>query len=226
MGGWAEFTFVFIAFMLSHAIPAMPRLKQAIVARLGRRGYLIGYSLVSLALFYWLILAAGRAPFVEFWPQTSWQRWLVNVAMPAAIALIVFGAGAPNPFAFGGAQGFDPARPGIAGVTRHPLMWGFALWAGAHLLANGDLAHLIFFGTLLLLALAGVWMGERRARRLLGADWARLTARTSILPGWALVSGRWRPAQAPPWRRLVIAVVIWAVLFHLHEPVIGYPPAP
>ena len=226
MSGWAEFAFVFTAFLLSHAIPASGGLKATLIGVLGRRGYLIAYSLLSLALFWWLIVASGRAPFVEFWPQAQWQRWLANIVMPASVALAVFGVGAPNPFAFGGAKGFDPARPGIAGITRHPLMWSFALWAGAHLLVNGDLAHVIFFGTMQIFALAGIWVAERRARRQLGSDWGRMVAQTSVLPGWAILSGRWRPAALPSWRRLLLAIAIWAALYHLHTPVIGYSPAP
>ena len=40
-------------------------------------------------------------------------------------------------------------------ITRHPFLWGIALWALAHLIANGRLADLILFGGLLVVALAG-----------------------------------------------------------------------
>ncbi len=45
----------------------------------------------------------------------------------------------------------ENAAQGIFSVTRHPLTWGIALWASAHLLANGDLVSLIFFANLLVL---------------------------------------------------------------------------
>ena len=97
-----------------------------------------------------LLMAAGRAPFIEIWPQAQWQRWLANLAMPVAISLVVFAVGVANPFSFGGkVAGFDPDRPGIIGLTRHPLMLAFAIWAGAHLLVNGDLPSFILFGGLL-----------------------------------------------------------------------------
>lgn len=136
---WAEFILALAAFLGAHVIPV--RWRGPLVARLGRRGYLLGYGLLSLGLLYWLIVAAGRAPWVELWPQAGWMRWLVNLAMPLAIVLALTG--------------------GMGG-----LMAGFALWAGAHLLANGDLAHVLLFGLLLAYALFG--LGRARFRWRLG----------------------------------------------------------
>ena len=226
MSGWTEFILAFIAFLGAHVIPMRPALKSPLIAVLGRAGYIAGFSLLSLGLLYWLLMAAGRAPFIEIWPQAQWQRWLVNLAMPGAILLVVFAVGRPNPFSFGGrTQGFDPERPGIIGLTRHPLMWAFAFWAGAHLLANGDLAHVILFGFLLAFALSGIWGAEARARRAL-PDFDRLAAHTSLWPGMALLSGRWRPQGAPSIPRLLVAGLIWAGLLHLHAPLIGLSPLP
>lgn len=223
MGGWLEFTAAMAAFLASHRLPAALGLKARLIARLGPRGYAIAFSILSLALFWWLITAAGRAPFVPLWDQHPWHRWAANIAMPAALALAVFGTGAPNPFAFEGrATGFDPDHPGIAGLTRQPLLWALALWAGVHLLPNGDLAHVLLFGPMLGLALAGMPMVERRRRAALGpAGWARLTARTSLFPGAALITRRWRPKAPPSLLRLVLWAIVWAALWHLHAPVIG-----
>ncbi|WBU60131.1 NnrU family protein [Paracoccus albus] len=226
MSGWTEVSIAFAAFLAAHIIPMRPGLKARLVAILGRTGYLIGFSLLSLGLLYWLLRAAGRAPYVEIWPQQLWQRWLVNFAMPFAIALTVFAVGARNPFAFGGrSEGFDPERPGIVGFTRHPLMWAFALWAGAHLLVNGDLAHVMLFAPLLLFALSGVFAAEARARRVL-PDFQRLAAHSSLWPGAALLTGRWRPRGLPSLPRLFITLLVWAALIHLHPLLIGPSPLP
>lgn len=37
----------------------------------------------------------------------------------------------------------------VTAYTRHPMLWGFALWAGAHLLVNGDTPSFVLFGGLL-----------------------------------------------------------------------------
>ncbi len=226
MSGWGEFIMAFIAFMAAHVIPMRPKLKSRLITLLGRPGYIAAFSLLSLGLLYWLLLASGRAPYVEIWPQAQWQRWLVNILMPGAILLTVLAVGAPNPFSFGGRiAGFDPERPGIVGLTRHPLMWAFAIWADAHLLANGDLAHVILFGLLLVFALSGIWGADARARRQL-ADFDRLAAHSSLWPGAALISGRWRPQAWPGLSRLAVAVLVWLILLQLHMPLIGLSPLP
>jgi uncharacterized membrane protein len=186
------------------------------------------FSLVSTGLLLWVVWAAGRAPFVPLWDQTPASRWGVNIAMPMVVALAAFGTAAPNPFAFEGrATGFDPDRPGIAGLTRQPLLWALLIWACAHLWANGDLAHVVLFGSFALFSLAGMAMVERRRRRLMGPDaWARLTARTGLIPFAALLAGRWRPQGAPSLPRLALAVLAWAALWGLHAPVIGVSPTP
>lgn len=220
---WIEFALAMGLFMGSHRIPAALGVKNTLVARLGARGYALGFSLLSLGLLGWVIAAAGRAPFVPVWDQAEWHRLAVNLAMPAAIALAAFGIAAPNPFAFEGrATGFDPQRPGIAGITRQPLLWSLALWSGAHLLANGDLAHILLFGPFLAFSLIGMPMAERRRHRLIGQDrWQALTARTGLFPLAALVQGRWRPQGLPSLPRLAIAGLGWAAVWHLHSPVIG-----
>jgi len=223
-GGWGEFVAAFLLFLLTHALPARPALRRPLVLALGELGYLALYSLGSIAVLAWLIAAAERAPFVEVWGASPWQRWVPSLAMPLACLLAAFGLGVPNPLSFGGsAGGFDPERPGIAGLVRHPLLWAIALWAASHAVPNGDLAHLLLFGTFTGIALLGMAAIDRRKRRQMGeAEWARLAARTAFWPFAALISGRWRPAG---WRadpvRLAAAVLLWLALLMLHRPVIG-----
>jgi uncharacterized membrane protein len=221
--GWIEFALAMGLFMVSHRVPAWMGVKGRLTATLGARGYTLVFSVGSLLLLWWVIAAAGRAPFVPLWDQALWHRWAVNLIMPLAVALAAFGVAAPNPFAFEGrATGFDPSHPGIVGVTRQPLLWALALWAGAHMLANGDLAHVLLFGPFLILAVLGMHVVEARRRRAMGpAEWQRLTAATSLLPFMPLLHGTWRPSRPPSVLRLVVALGAWAALWHLHAPVIG-----
>lgn len=225
---WAEFILAGLVFMASHAVPSQPRLKGALVAALGRRGYGMAFGLLSTALLFWVIFAAARAPYVELWPQAGWMRWLVNLTMPLVILLGSLGIGAPNPFAFEGREsGFAPKAPGIAGFTRQSLLWALALWSAVHLIANGDVAHAILFGTFLIFSLVGMRAMEARLARTWGqAEFDRRAAHTSLIPGAAWLTGRWKPKGGPSLTRLGIALVSWAVLWHLHAPVIGLSPAP
>jgi uncharacterized membrane protein len=227
---WAELAAAFTAFLATHLLPARPRLRAALCSIAGERAYVAVYSLVSLLLLAWFIAAAGRAPFVEVWAFAPWQMWVPNIAMPVACALAAFGIGAANPFSFGGdkAQTFDPEHPGISGVTRHPLLLAIVLWAASHMAPNGDLAHVIVFGTFVAAGIAGMVAIDRRARHVMGAEqWQRLAARTSLLPCAALIGGRWRPDLGrPSWRRLALAALLYGALLALHQPVIGVSPRP
>lgn len=228
MAGWSEFLLATLAFLLSHALPARQAPRRWLAARIGERGYLVTYSAVSVAMLAWLVVAAGRAPYVALWDAAAWQRWVPNLAMPMACLLIGFSAGAPNPLSFGGrSAGFDPEQPGIAGVARHPVLLAIALWAAAHAVPNGDLAHVLLFGAFTAFALLGMRLIDRRKRRQMGErTWRRLAARTSAWPLAALLDGRWRPrALVNPWR-LGLSLLLWWVLLTLHAPVIGVTPLP
>jgi uncharacterized membrane protein len=227
---WTELAASFAAFLASHLVPARPRLRAALCALAGERAYVAVYSLVSLALLAWLVAAAGRAPFVEVWEFAPWQMWVPSIAMPAACLLAAFGIGADNPFSFGARNGqaFDPQHPGIAGVTRHPLLLAIVLWAASHMVPNGDLAHLLLFGTFAATGVAGMLAIDRRTRRAIGTEqWRRLAARTSLVPCAALMGGRWRPdVRRLSWRRLALAGLLYGALLALHQPVIGVSPRP
>ena len=227
LGGWGEFAAAFAVFMLSHTLPARPSLRRPLTRLLGERGYLLGYSLVSLGVLAWLVAAAARAPFVLLWPYAAWQAWVPNLVMPVVCLLAAYGVGAPNPLSFGGtARGFDPSRPGVAAVSRHPLLLAIALWAGAHVVANGDLAHLLLFGSFAAFAVLAMPALDRRKRRQLGEDeWRRLAAHTSAWPLAALSHGRARVTLPGMWR-FAAGVLLWIAMLHLHEPVIGVSPFP
>jgi uncharacterized membrane protein len=228
MAGWAEFAAAFALFLTSHALPARPAVKAPLVRALGAGGYTLAYSLVSVAVLAWLIVAAARAPYVPLWHWAPWQPWVPFLLMLPACLLIVCAIGAPNPFSFGGrAEGFHPDRPGIAGLTRQPLLWALLLWAGAHLVPNGDLAHVLLFGSLAGFAALGMHMLDRRRQRLWGAEvWADRARATSLLPGAALLAGRWRPSAGPPVLRLAAGLALYGLLLGLHPPVIGASPWP
>lgn len=220
--GWLTFALALMAFFASHAIPALPGVKNRLRARLGRAGYGALFGTISMLVLIWVIVAAGQAPYVGVWDQYPWMRWAANLVMPIAVALVVLALGAPNPLSFGGRRaGFDPRRPGLAGVMRHPLLWALFLWSSVHLLVNGDLAHVILFGAFAVFCLVGMSLLDRRRQRELGQDeWCRLASDTSNLPR------PWRIMQALTLPRLVIAAGIWAALLAAHPAVIGVSPLP
>lgn len=228
--GWMELALAFAIFLASHSVPVRPAIRRRLVDLLGERGYLALYSLISLLALALLIAAAGRAPYVELWPLETWHLSVPHVAMAAACLLIALAVGVPNPLSFGGSapETFDPERPGIVGLTRHPLLWALVLWALSHAVANGDLAHVLVFGGFAAFAVMGMFAIDRRLRRRMGDDeWQRLARRTSVFPFAALIDGRWRPSVQPPsgkvTLRVLAAIALYMTLRMLHEPVIGVP---
>jgi uncharacterized membrane protein len=158
-------------------------LRPWLVTQIGARGFTLAYSALSVAIFAWLVGAAGRALFVPLWPWAPWQTHVTLLAMLAVCLVVAFVVLRPNPFSFGGGRaGFDPARPGIVRWLRHPLLAAVVLWAFAHILPNGDLAHVLLFGTFGTFALFGHLLVDRRRRQALGPEWDRLDrAETSEL---------------------------------------------
>ncbi|MEM8854759.1 MAG: NnrU family protein [Pseudomonadota bacterium] len=169
-GGWGEFGLAYLVFLLTHAVPTQTSLKPRLTKALGRPAYGALYGLVSVAALAWLIVAAGRAPFMPILGFASWQMATPFVLMVPACLLVTFALGRPNPYSFGGVRNerYNPAYPGVVRFTRHPLLAAIALWSLSHALANGDLAHLLLFGGFFAFSLLGMVMINRRHR---GAPW-------------------------------------------------------
>ena len=229
-GGWGDYLLAFAVFLLAHVLPARPAIRGRLVALLGERAYLWAYSALSLGLLYWLILAAGRAPVLVLWGFAPWQAWVPNLVMPVVLLLAVGGIGVANPFSFGGNSKavFDPLLPGITAVSRHPLLLAIALWALAHLVPNGTLAHVLLFGLFAAFAVFGMVMLDRRRRRQWGeARFAAFARNTSFWPGEAWLRGRTRPfLDSMPPQRLAIAAAIYLGLLLLHPRLFGVSPLP
>jgi len=194
-------------FILLHSVPAIRPLRASLVGFFGRRAYLIGYSVVSLATLLWVFQAAFTVDYIPLWDFQPWHAVAPIILSPIALWLVVAGLMSPNPLSV---SVRNEAKPGaITGVTRHPILWGFLLWSGSHVLANGDLRSLILFGGLALFSAFGIWISEKRARRKLGTDWAVAARGTSVIPFAAILSGRARLTVDAP---MLIAAIIAALL--------------
>lgn len=228
MTAWAELLVALAVFVGSHFLPSRPAVKTPLIAWLGKSGYGIAYSLVSIAVLAWMIAAAERAPFLELWPQYGWMRWAPNVAMPLSFVLICAGIGLRWRWTLGaGRKAFDPLDPGFAAVTRHPLLLALILWSGSHLIANGDLAHVVLFGTFLGLSLAAIPLFDARARATIPIeDQTRVFAATALFSLRPFKSGVWLRQNTGLLPRLVLGLILSAVLITLHQPVIGVSPRP
>ena len=209
-------------FLLIHFGVSGTKLRDVLVARLGPGRYRGAFALASILGLAWMIYAFRRAPAVPLWGLVLGFRPAAYALVFIAFLFAVIGVATPSPTRFGMesqlAQGPDIAR-GMVRITRHPFLWGTALWALAHLIMNGELAALILFGTLLVLALGGTAAIDAKRRRAFGDQWAQFAAVTSNIPFAAIAAGRnWlAPAlrEIGAWR-VLLAIVVYVVVFYLH----------
>ena len=220
--GWLEFPAAYAVFFLTHSLPIRPPLRPVLQSALGPRGFTLVYSALSLAVLVWLIGAAGRAPFVPLWDWAPWQVYVPLVAMLPVCLILSLAIARPNQFSFGGARNaiFDPAHPGIVRLHRHPLLLALALWAAAHAVPNGDLAHLILFGTFAIFAAIGTRLVDRRRQREMGAEWQVLRSAVARAPLWPPSSSI---ALA---LRLAVGALLYGGLIALHPYLFGVSPLP
>jgi uncharacterized membrane protein len=209
-------------FLLIHFGVSGTRLRDALVARLGAGPYRGVFALASIVGLVWVIYAYRHAPSVPLWGLLPGFRPAAYVLVFIAFLFVVIGLATPSPTRVGMesklGQGPDIAK-GIVRITRHPFLWGVALWALVHLIVNGDLASLILFGSLLVLAVVGPASIDAKRRRLFGEQWAPFAAVTSAFPFAAIAAGRNRlgPAliEIGVWRVLA-AIIVYVVAFYLH----------
>lgn len=219
MISWPVFALAFAGFFATHTIPVRPRAKAALQRRLGVRGFTLAYSVLSLVMLGVVISAAAHAPYVQLWPQADWHYYVVAVGMFTVCVLLALSIGRPNPFSFGGQNNaaFDPVNPGIVRLSRHPLLVALALWAGLHLLPNGDVAHVIMFGVFLTFALLGRKIIDRRNRRLMGAErWSALLREVQATPLALRIHD-----EPGTWIRFALGVLAYILLILLHPVILG-----
>lgn len=193
-------------FLGIHIFVSGTRLRDAIVGKIGEKPYLGVFALSSLAAIVWLCMAynsasASSANTVLFLSPATIRDYLGLPVMFLAFALVVPGVTRGNPTS----QGQEKARiDGVLRITRHPFLWGVTLWSGFHLLVNGTLAGVIFFGTFFLVATFGMRAIDGKVKRKRPQDFAHITAQTSAIPFAAIIEGKNRffVAEYFDWRFL------------------------
>lgn len=128
-----------IVFVGAHFLLSALPVRDWLTARLGERLFTPLYAAIALASLLGMIWGYSRAPVVPLWPMPRWLAVLPLAVMPFAFWLLIEGLSRPNPTAVG-QRVADPKPKGVFAVTRHPGLWGFALWAATHMVVNGDVA--------------------------------------------------------------------------------------
>ena len=217
------------AFVLIHLLVSGTRLRDRLVNLVGPGPYMGLFALASIAILIWMGFAyAGARGSADpvFWTATRVTKWIQLAVTLVAFLLIVPGLLTPNPTSVrqeGALDRPDTVR-GILRVTRHPFLWGVALWAAGHLMVNGDEASLILFGSLLVLSVLGPSSIDAKRERALGEKWAPFAQSTSALPFAAILQGRQTLELGEIGWRLAAAVLVWAALVVAHPYLFGVSP--
>lgn len=205
-------------FLLQHFAMSHP-LRAPMVKKMGEKGFQATYSLLSFATFIPAIWAyQAIAPGASYWTVTP-VLWAFATALMWVGSVLFMGSFVGNPALPQPGAGQLAAREprGVFRITRHPMMWGFALWAVVHMLVAPRQEVFILCGALLFLALAGAKGQDKKKQAQLGADWHQWQRATSFVPfGNGLVS--------PGTKWLIIGTAFWLIATYVH-PLAGGPVA-
>jgi uncharacterized membrane protein len=218
-----------IFFVGIHPVISGSALRGKIIGLIGEGPFRGLFSLLSLIGVVWLSRAYGQAEYIQLWGKLYAFRPYALVLMLLAFFFVVLALTTPNPTAVGGEALLTEKEPakGIQRITRHPFLWGVALWSFTHLILNGDLASVLFFGSFLVLAIQGPFSIDRKREKAAGDAWNRFAAVTSNLPFQAIIEGRnsLKLAEIGWWPPL-LAVILYGLFLHLHRNLFGVSPLP
>jgi len=163
------------------------RVMPGVRASMGNAGK--GVMGVILILSVYLMVSGFRsAEFVQVWTPPTWAIHVTDLFMMFAVGLFVLAH----------------SKSRLRGKIRHPMLAGVRVWAGAHLLVNGDLASVVLFGGLFVWALAEVIVLNRAE------------------PDWKPYS---QGTMAGDIRLAIISIVVFAAIAGVHY-WLGYPVFP
>ncbi len=203
-----------VAFVGSHFLLSHP-LRSPVVSRLGERGFLGAYSLVAFATLGWMVSAYLRLPEqAPLWPVGD-ALWAVGTAIMWLGSVLFVGSLFGNPAMPEAKTTAVPTPRGVFAITRHPMMWGFALWALTHILVYPEPAQIVLAAAITFLALVGAHMQDRKKAALQPDFWPEWERRTSYIP---FARGLANPGAVA----LVGGTALWLVASWAHLSIAGW----
>ena len=181
--GWL--TFWSVAFAATHLLMSHPLRAPMVRAFGGEKGFGIVYSIVSLVT---LVMAArsyapAREAATMLWSSGE-AGWIAGTLMMWFGSILFVGSLVKNPALPHPDADAMTARPasGVFAITRHPMMWGFALWSVTHILVNPTWPSIVLALAILVTALGGAAGQDVKKRTLMGDGWRDWEKRTGFVP--------------------------------------------
>jgi uncharacterized membrane protein len=209
-------TLATIAFVGTHFLMSHP-LRAPMVSVLGDMGFQVVYSVVILATMAAMYFTFIEAPVADL-PGSGQAGWIIATLISLPAMVLFAGSVVGNPaLAVPGAEKSARAEPkGVFTITRHPMMWGFALWALSHIVLHWSWRTTITAAGVGVLALVGSRLQDRKKRVLMGEAWEEWESKTSF---WPRISG-FAKAGPLPW---ATGLILFVFLTWLHVPLGGIP---
>lgn len=211
MSGWTEFLVGAVLFFGFHIATEFP-LREKITGVIGENVWKIAFSVVTFGGIWLMASGYREAPYepVFYYPDPSLQ-W-VSFALMAAGFVFLVGAYATQ----------DMQR-----VTRHPMLWGVAIWGIAHLLANGTAPDVALFGGFTVYSFLAMALSDAKKARRSPQDFAAVRAGTSVIPFLAMAQGRAGKATGDLLTKAVLlGLVFYAAAIVVHAYVLRVAVAP
>ncbi len=174
-----------VLFFTVHLLPSFPAAYQRLRDRLGEMPFTAVYASLSLLGLVLAGIGKGQAATVPIWQPTEFTMSLAPGLMLPAFVLLALAYVQSN----------------INRFLRHPMLVAVLLWALAHVLANGDLASMILFGSFAVYSIVAMISANRRGAK-------KATDYQSVL-GDLVGAG--------------VGVGLYALFVWLHPPLFGVP---
>ncbi len=210
-------------FFLTHVILSHGFIRSALIEKLSAPGFRAVYSLIAILLLGLAIIMLMKTPDKGrvFW-DSAWLYPLTYLLMMLAFTLALLGLANPSPT---GMMSKSMESRGVLRITRHPVNMGIASFGLAHLLANGTLGDIFFFGSIFLTGFIGAYHQDRRKAREKGPEFKAFQAETSIFPFSAIVLRKTRlelkELSIPV---LIIAAIAYVAMIYFHKRITGVAP--
>jgi uncharacterized membrane protein len=138
-----------VLFLAIHLLPSFPGIREILMGKLKRLGYMALFNLLSITSIALIIFGLMEASFQPLYDPPGWGRHLAMLLMLPAVYFFLSNTLVPTPSS-------------VKVFTAHPVNWGVILWSTGHLFANGDLAHVLFFITLWIFSMTSIVTGSSR----------------------------------------------------------------
>lgn len=222
MGSTSAVAAAAVAFLGSHFLLSHP-LRRPLVRAIGEAAFQGVYSLIAFLTLGWLIVAYVKAPLsAPLWPVGD-GLWAIASAVMLIASILLMGSLIRNPaLPTGGRAGsFPDAARGVFAITRHPMMWSFALWGLCHIAVFPVAKNIILAAAMVILALVGAALQDRKKEQLQPDFWSVWESKTSYLPFAAIAAGRARLGGFGM-HALLGGLVVWLAATWAHIPLTGW----